>query len=445
MKKNMKKYIKRAGEIILDWKGDNYTFGIGEEILNKTGEYARRFGKKALIVAPLGQTWAEKLIEKVVNSLKSNGIEYLKILDAKPNAPREDVYRIAFWLSKTKSDMIIPIGGGSTIDTAKAGSILSSYLPSELIDVLGIEENIASTIEPYFGTGNVTKMKGKTGKPIIPVLAIQTASSSAAHLTKYSNITDPVIGQKKLIVDDAIVPQAAIFDYGVTINSPLELTLDGGMDGIAHCWEVFMGAGEQTYYEKMKEITQIAVWLVVNGLPKINENPKDIFARVALGLGTDLGGYAIMIGGTSGPHLGSFSLVDLTSHGRACSILNPYYTVLFAEVIQKQLKIIGNIYKDANYIKANLDNVKRSELGLIVANGMIEFAKSLGYPTSLKEIGATEEHIKRMLIAAKNPQLKMKLQNMPIPMNIDKGDIERLMKPTLEAAFSGNLEILLNV
>lgn len=442
---NMKKYIKRAEEIIFDWKGDNYTFGIGEGILNKTGEYARRFGKKALIVAPLGQSWAEKLIEKIADALKSSGIEYLKILDAKPNAPREDVYRIAFWLSKTKSDMIIAIGGGSTIDSAKAGSILSSYRTSELIDVLGVEENIASTIEPYFGTGNITKMKVRTGKPNVPVLAIQTASSSAAHLTKYSNITDPVIGQKKLIVDDAIVPQAAIFDYSITINSPLELTLDGGMDGIAHCWEVFMGAGEQTYYEKMKEVTQIAVWLIINGFKRIMENPTDIGARVALGLGTDLGGYAIMIGGTSGPHLGSFSLVDLTSHGRACSILNPYYTVLFAEVIQKQLEIMSYIYKESGYIKADIDNVKGKELGLIVAKGMIGFARSLGYPTTLKEIGATEKHIESMLSAAKNPQLKMKLQNMPVPMDVEKGDIERLMKPTLEAAFSGDLEILLTV
>lgn len=193
---NMKKYMEMAEEMILDWKGDNYAFGTGEGKLNKTGEYARRFGKKALIVAPLGQSWAEKLIGSVVNSLESEGIDYLKILDAKPNAPREDVYRIAFWLSKTKSDMIIPIGGGSTIDTAKAGSILSSYSPSEVIEVLGIEESLASTIEPYFGMGNITKMKERTGKPIIPVIAIQTASSSAAHLTKYSNITDPVTGQK---------------------------------------------------------------------------------------------------------------------------------------------------------------------------------------------------------------------------------------------------------
>ena len=47
----------------------------------------------------------------------------------------------------------------------------------------------------------------------MPVVAVETAASSGAHLTKYSNITDPVTGQKKLIIDEAIVPPASVFDY----------------------------------------------------------------------------------------------------------------------------------------------------------------------------------------------------------------------------------------
>jgi len=439
----MKENIQRAAKILMDWKGDSYTFGTDEEVLNKTGEYARNFGKKALVVASLGKIWVKKFLERVLNSLKSHGIEYVDIFNAKPNAPKEDVYRIALWLSKTKSDVIVPMGGGSTIDAVKAASILASYSPSEAVKVLGAKEETASTIEPYFGTGNVSKMREKTSKSIIPILAIQTAASSSAHLTKYSNITDPVIGQKKLIVDDAIVPAAAIFDYSITLNSPTELTLDGGLDGIAHCWEVFMGATGESYYEKVKEIAQLSIWLIVKGLQRIQKDAKDIGARVALGLGTDLGGYAIMLGGTSGPHLGSFSLVDVCSHGRACSVLNPYYTVLFAEAIQEQLKIIGDIYKEAGYIKERLEGKKGKELGLLAARGMLDFSKALGFPTTLKELGTTRKHLERMLIAAKNPQLRMKLRNMPTPMDVESGDVERLMKPTIEAAYSGDLDIIL--
>ncbi|MFC1562920.1 iron-containing alcohol dehydrogenase [candidate division KSB1 bacterium] len=439
---NMKERIQKAARVLMDWKGDSYAFGTSEEVLDNVGEFARNFGKKAVVVAPLGEVWAKQIIERTVNSLNSCGVEYLKILDAKPNAPKEDVYRIALRLSQIKPDVVIPIGGGSNIDAAKGASVLASFSPSEAARVLDADEKTASTIEPYFGVGNVTKIIEGTGKSIIPILAIQTAASSAAHLTKYSNITDPVLEQKKLIVDEAIVPPVAVFDYSVTLNSSTDLTLDGGLDGIAHCWEVFTGATGQDYYEKVKEIAQLSIWLIVNGLSKVKEEEKDIGARVALGLGTDLGGYAIMIGGTGGPHLGSFSLVGLCSHGRACSILNPYYTVLFAEKIQDQLKNIGNIYEKAGYIKESIEGKEGKELGILVAKGMIEFSKALGFPTTLREIGATSEHIEKMLTAAKNPQLKMKLQNMPRPMDAEKGDIEHLMKPTLEAALSGNLETI---
>jgi alcohol dehydrogenase class IV len=175
---------------------------------------------------------------------------------------------------------------------------------------------------------------------------------------------------------------------------------------------------------------------------RIKKDNRDLEGRIALGLGTDLGGYSIMLGGTSGPHLGSFSLIDILSHGRACALLNPYYSVLFAPVIQDQLKVLGTILREAGYIKEEIKNLGKRSLGLAVANGMIAFARDLNFPTTLREAGATQEHLHRMLAAAKNPQLKMKLQNMPMPMDVEKGDVDRLMKPVLEAAFTGDLNLI---
>jgi alcohol dehydrogenase len=327
------------------------------------------------------------------------------------------------------------------VDAGKAAAVLNTYSPVEVMEILGTNAGDADSIEPYFGTGIVTKIKEKTNRPVMPVIAVQTASSSGAHLTKYSNITDPVTGQKKLIVDEAIVPPASVFDFKITLDSPMSLTLDGGLDGIAHAWEVFTGASGQTY-GKVKEVAQLCIQLIVYGLQKTKKDKKDLEGRIALGLGTDLGGYSIMLGGTSGPHLGSFSLIDILSHGRACALLNPYYTVLFAPVIQDQLKTVGAIFKEAGYIKEEIKKMGGRSLGLAVAKGMIAFAKDLNFPTTLKEAGATRDHLDRMLTAAKNPQLKMKLQNMPTPMDAEKGDVDRLMKPVLEAAFTGDLSLI---
>lgn len=436
----MKESIEKAKKILREWKGDRYTFG--EDVLEATGTYAKQYGKKAaLVVTELGSAWIEKPLERLKASLKANGVDFELVTGARPNAPREDVYRIALQTARSRSDLIVALGGGSTIDAGKAAAVLNTYAPSEVMEILGPGVGDADSIEPYFGTGTVTQMKQRTGRPVKPVVAVQTASSSGAHLTKYSNITDPVTGQKKLIVDDAIVPPSSVFDYRITLDAPMSLTLDGGLDGIAHAWEVFMGASGEGF-EKVKAVAELCIRLVVYGLQRVKKDRKDLEGRTALGLGTDLGGYAIMLGGTSGPHLGSFSLVDILSHGRACALLNPYYTVLFAPVIQKQLEVAGAIFKEAGYIEEDLQGLGGRDLGVAVAKGMIAFAKDLNFPSTLKEAGATREHLDRMIAAAKNPQLKMKLQNMPTPMDPEKGDVDRLMKPVLEAAYSGDLSLI---
>jgi alcohol dehydrogenase len=436
----MKASMDQARKVLKGWKGDSYTFG--EDVLDATGKYAKKFGKKAaFVVTELGQAWLNKPLEQLKASLKANGVAFDLINGARPNAPREDVYRISLQVARSKADVIVGFGGGSTIDACKAAATLNTYSPGEVKEILGASLGDADSIEPYFGTGLVTKIKEKTGRSVMPVVAVETAASSGAHLTKYSNITDLVTGQKKLIVDEAIVPPASVFDYKITLDAPASLTVDGGLDGIAHAWEVFMGAGGTTY-PKVKEVAELCLKLVVHGLQKIKKDKRDLEGRIALGLGTDLGGYSIMLGGTSGPHLGSFSLIDVLSHGRACALLNPYYTVLFAPVVQDQLKVAGAIFKEAGYIKEEVSKLSGRDLGLAVAKGMIAFSKDLNFPITLKEAGATKEHLERMLTAAKNPQLKMKLQNMPTPMDAEKGDVDRLMKPVLEAAYSGDLSLI---
>jgi hypothetical protein len=119
-------------------------------------------------------------------------------------------------------------------------------------------------------------------------------------------------------------------------------------------------------------------------------------------------------------------------------VLNPYYTVLFSPAIQDQLRTIGAIFKEAGFISEDLDVLQGRDLGEAVARGMIAFSKSINFPVTLEETGATPAHIERMISAAKNPQLESKLKNMPTPMDPSKGDVETYMRPVLEAAFSGD-------
>jgi alcohol dehydrogenase len=362
--------------------------------------------------------------------LAESGVNFIaEIKGARPNCPREDLFRIADSLRESEFDVLISFGGGSTIDAVKAAEVLRT---------------LDGEIDEYFGTGLVTEALKKKNRSLTTHLAIQTVASSADHLTKYSNITEVSTGQKKLIVDDAIVPALPVFDYKVTYSTPQDLTADGALDGISHSLEVLYGAVGKSSYDKIEEVACAGIHLAVNYLPKAIENPKDKDAREALCLATDLGGYSIMIGGTNGGHLTSFSLVDILPHGRACGIMNPYYTVFFAPAIERPLRAIGEIYKQADLIKSDINSLNGRDLGLAVAEGMFELARKIGYPTHLSEVdGFTRKHMDRALSAAKNPQLKMKLQNMPIPLTADM--IDNYMGPILQAAVDGNLDLIENV
>lgn len=419
---------EKAAALLKHWRKDQYIFGNG--VIETLGEHAATYGTHALVVGDYSQIPA--VCDAVVASLRKAGVTPVTghvVEGAKPNAPKEDVYRIETYILHHKPDFVVAIGGGSTIDACKAASILS---------ILG--KAASPDINDYFGTNLVTDALNKHSLSLIPVIAVAASASSASHLTKYSNVSDPVIGQKKLIVDEAIVPVFALFDYAVTASMPRQVTLDGILDALSHVFEVFFSA-KKDVYDLLQQIVQAAFELVIANAETVLAHPDDLEAREALGMATDLGGYAIMLGSTSGAHLTSFSLVDVVAHGTACGIMNPYYMVFYAPRIQPQLQVVANILHKYGLMTEEEYRSKGSLLGIAVAQGMMRFSRSLGAPVTLNELqGFQDHHVSRILTAAKDPQLKMKLQNMPVPMTAQ--DVDKYMKPLIQAAITGDLSLI---
>lgn len=436
-------YKDRARKMLNDWKKGNYAFGMG--VVAKVGDFAQKAGKSTmLVVTGLGtEKWTEPILDKIRSCLRGKNIDILDVIrGARANAPREDVYRIANQIGKKKPHSIIAVGGGSTIDAVKAASVLACLDSDD--------------VETYFGQGLVTAKLNVEKQKLPNLIAVQTTSSSGAHLTKYSNITDPLRGQKKLIIDEAIVPPWAVFDYSVTLGAPYSITADGGLDGISHSLEVVYGAAGKPFFHKAMEIAEVGISLIVENLPKAISNPENENARLGLGLGTDLGGYAIMVGGTNYAHLFSFSLVNLLTHGRACALVNPYTTVFFSPVIQPQLKMVGKILAQAGYIDEDVEKFSGRDLGIIVAQGMIKFSKKIKFPTTLNEVGGGEEDKERILKAAKNPQLWSKLEQAPVSLitrdskgEIDKSgteaNIDEYMGALIDGVRSGGFDKIKNI
>jgi alcohol dehydrogenase class IV len=359
--------FEKARALLRQFKGDSYLFGNG--VLADVGETVAGAGKRAALVRD-SFDGIDRFVEVIADSLAEAGVELAAVINGPgTNCPREDLFRITDELKQSNPNVIVSFGGGSTIDGAKAAEVLRT---------------LGGDIDDFFGVGAVTRALGT--QPLTPHVAIQSVASSAAHLTKYSNITDVSTSQKKLIVDEAIVPAWPVFDYEVTHGEPRSLTADGALDGISHSLEVLYGSAGRDFYGKAMEIADACIGLAVRYLARAMQNAEDAEAREALCLSTDLGGYSIMIGGTNGGHLTSFSLVDILSHGRACAIMNPYYTVFFAPAITDALRLVGKICREAGLTEADAEKLTGRDLGVAVAQALFELARRIGFPTCLGEV-----------------------------------------------------------
>jgi alcohol dehydrogenase len=419
----MEDKINQARNLLKEYKGRKFSFGLG--CLPDLAEFVLEYGSETLLIISQNE-WAASLRKEVKLIFEKNKIGVAaETGTSKENTPREDVFALADLIRSKKPKSIVCIGGGSAIDCAKAANVLA---------VLSSDNG---NLEDFFGVGKVSEAIGKSGGlKLYPLIAVEVAAGSGSHITKYSNVTDLISGQKKIIVDEAIIPNRAVFDYQTTLTMPASLTKDGAMDGFSHCLEVYYGADEKAQnFKLVEEICLLGLRLIIDNLPLLVKDLKNMKLREKIGIATDLGAYAITILGTSGAHLNSFSFVDVLTHGKACAILNPYYTVFFSPVIEKKLQKIAAIYK--NYIEKDFFKLRGKELGIAVARAMTKFSAEIRFPASLGDIkGFSERHIEKALIAAKNPQMKSKLENMPVPLKADQ--LDEYMKPVLQAAKSGD-------
>jgi alcohol dehydrogenase len=416
----------RARQMLTRWKGSGYRFGLGAG--EQIGAVAAEAGSRALVaVSGLGADWAHEIHATVREQLAQAGVRIVGdlVAGARPNSPRDDVARLVGVMADRDHDMVLSVGGGSGIDAVKAANACSALGGFERLDEL-------------FGTGQVSEGLDSSEAHLTPMVAVQLASGSAAHLTRYANVTDLEAGQKMLMVDDALVPDRAVFDYAWTRTMSPEFTMDGALDGVSHCWEVLMGASGDRLAQ-VRPVCLAGIELIAGNLKRAVADGSDLPARQSLGLGTDLGGYAIMMGGTSGAHLNSFSLVDVLAHGRACALMNPYWTVCFAEAIQPQLRDLARVYRRCGYLSDQTDGLAGRALGRAVAEGMLELSRDIGFPTRLSQVeGFGEAHVRRALGAARSPKLRMKLRNMPIPLEPDQ--VDRCMGSVLQAATEGDFD-----
>lgn len=430
----IKEIMHHARELLNQWRADSYIFDI--DVLRKIGEVSSAYGNNTLIIATeYGEAdgrWLDPFLEEIVNSLKSHHVEIRPIeKGAGRDAPIEDVYRIASSIAESNPGSIVAVGGGSTIDAVKVANALSLF---------------DGTIEDCLPKGSISRILESKGIRSRPMIAVQTAAGSGAENTKVALVYDSKTHEKRIINDNLLLPTTSFFDYRTTFGAPSTLTLDGGIDALSHMIEEFMASGNKCFFKEMQDLVLTGVPLVLSGLTRTLNEPNDVGARTALGLAAGLGGYALMFhkknartgviewGGTDCGHFHSYQIADYLTHGRSCGIINPYYIVLFAEKIEAQNIVFSQILQDSGFLDSGYQSQGR-ELALAVAGGLQNFYRSIGFPTSLSETGLPEEAVGHMV--SESRKLEKVLRNMPFSLELT--DVDRYIKPTLEAAYCGNL------
>lgn len=274
---------------------------FGRESLLALPDIWKEFGaKRALVVSDRG-VCAAGIPQKVISVMEEGGLDTDLYSDVQPNPTNENVMEAAERAKAFAPDLLVAVGGGSSIDLAKAVSLLMTN---------------EGPIERYAGIGKVPK-KG------LPLVAVPTTSGTSSEITNVCALIDTKKVVKYVIIDNKITPDRVIADPCLTMTVPPSVTAATGMDAITHAIESYVSnmASPLTAYHSLTGLR-----ILYENLPKAYENGADAEAREQMMLGCLITGF-----GFSNANLGLVHGIAHTlsahfglAHGAANAAVLPY-------------------------------------------------------------------------------------------------------------------------
>ena len=300
---------------------------------------------------------------KVTNILEESNLEYEIYSNIKPNPTIENVQNGVNAYKKSNADYIIAIGGGSSIDTAKAIGIIINN--PEFEDVRSLE--------------GVAPTKNKC----VPIIAVPTTAGTAAEVTINYVITDAEKNRKFVCVDTNDIPVVAIVDPDMMESMPKGLTAATGMDALTRAIEglITRGAWEMSDMFHIK-----AIELISKHLRGAVENTKE--GREGMALGQYIAGMGFSNVGLGIVHSMAHPLGALydTPHGVANAIILPTVMEYNAEVTGDKYKYIAKAMG-----VENVENMSVEEYRKAAIDAVKKLSSDIGIPSNLKDIVKVED------------------------------------------------------
>ena len=326
------------------------------------GEVERRGLNKAFVCSD-PDLIKFKVTDKVLNVLNGAELAYELYSDIKPNPTIENVKSGVAAYKKSGADYIIAIGGGSSMDTAKAIGIIINN--PEFEDVRSLEG-----VAP-------------TKKPSAPIIAVPTTAGTAAEVTINYVITDVEKKRKFVCVDVHDIPVVAVVDSDMISTMPKGLTAATGMDALTHAIEGYItkGAWEMTdmFHLKAIEIISRSLRGAVNG---------EEAGREGMALGQYVAGMGFSNVGLGIVHSMAHALgaVYDTPHGVANAILLPTVMAYNAEATGEKYRDIAKAMGVANAYETTLEEARKA-----ACDAVATLSKDVGIPQNLKGILKEED------------------------------------------------------
>lgn len=350
-----------------------FEFGRGAEA--KTGELVKKYGgHKVLIHYGGGSVIRSGLLDRVKKSLDEAGIEYVELGGVQSNPLSDLVYEGIDLARKENVDFLLPVGGGSTIDSAK-GIALGVVYDGDFWDF-------------YDGTHPITT-------EALPVGVVLTSAATGSEASTDSVVTRKETNLKRCAEGDILRPVFAVMNPEVTMTLPDYQTYSGIIDMFSHCMErYFTTTKEVELTDRLLEALMIVIY---RESKRIKEDPNNYEARAnIMWCGTQAHNNITGVGraqdwGTH--HLeNQLSTFYKCSHGAGLGILHPsWMKYCYKKDIMRFAQFAVRVFG----CQMNFENPEETALNGI--DKYIEWIKFMGMPTTISEIGGKEEDIPAMV------------------------------------------------
>jgi alcohol dehydrogenase len=331
------------------------------------GVIAREFNAHRVMIVVDPGIQKAGLDSLLVESLKREHIEISVFTRVDPNPTTQNVNDGVAFAKEFSPDVIIALGGGSSLDAGKAINMIRTR------------------------GGKITDYRGMLaeGSELPPLIAIPTTAGTGSEVSPFILISDPVTHAKIVIRDIHMIPDVVLLDPMLTTSMPHHVTVSTGVDALAHGVEAFVAKGSQPFSQAL---ALEAVQIIYTTLPRVIEQPDHLENRSKMLIASNLAGMAFSLSylGLAHSMANPLTRVAGVAHGMAVGLMLPY-VILFNEPVAHK-----DYARIASRIFGSQSPSDPKEATRKLVSSLKTFLAGLDFPENLKKAGVSKDSLKEM-------------------------------------------------